>query len=270
MLISGFYPKGLMEQVKRRLGRDKKASEQDSSILDKLLSEKMWSRVARKYFMEWKMVWKDVTFGFTVAGIIAVMVPNSFFHMLFPGVGQDSLTWWQIGLQTCIGPLAAFFTFIGSMGNIPLAAVLYTNGVSFAGVMAFIFSDLMVFPVIRINAKYYGWKMAAYLAIILFLALILSAISLQLIFEFLQILPTQMQVGGRPSPELAWDYTAILNLLFVGFSGAFALLSGRGFWKKQWSAWWSQQGKSSDWMERVLFILALLSLAWLGLGLAAL
>ncbi|SER48197.1 hypothetical protein SAMN05421690_103013 [Nitrosomonas sp. Nm51] len=128
-----------------------------------IASREGWRQVANQYIMEWKMVWKDVTVGFTVAGIIAAFVPQSFFQMLFVGSGADDPQFWQILLQTLVGPIAAFFTFIGSMGNIPLAAVLYGNGVRFAGVMAFIFSDLVVLPVLRIQAKYYGWKMAMYI-----------------------------------------------------------------------------------------------------------
>lgn len=111
------------------------------------------------------MVWKDVTIGFTIAGIIAVFVPSAFFQTLFIGSGQSGGNpgFFAVLENVLVGPIAAFFTFIGSMGNIPLAAVLYGNGVSFGGVMAFIFSDLVVFPVIRVNAKYYGWKMALYI-----------------------------------------------------------------------------------------------------------
>ncbi|MDF9798753.1 uncharacterized membrane protein YraQ (UPF0718 family) [Catalinimonas alkaloidigena] len=109
-----------------------------------------------QYFMEWNMVWKDVTVGFTLAGIIAAFVPSSFFETLFIGTGGDqtSYSFFTLLEHVVVGPVAAFCTVIGSMGNIPLASLLYSNGVSFAGIMAFIFSDLVVFPVLRINAKY--------------------------------------------------------------------------------------------------------------------
>ncbi|HKK23013.1 MAG TPA: permease, partial [Pseudohaliea sp.] len=127
-----------------------------------IVSRDGWRQVSSRYVMEWHMVWKDVTIGFTVAGIIAAFVPTAFFEALFPGAGTADAGFGQLLLQTLAGPLAAFFTFIGSMGNIPLAAVLYDNGVSFAGIMAFIFSDLVVLPVLRIQARYYGWPMALY------------------------------------------------------------------------------------------------------------
>ena len=93
-------------------------------------------------------------------------------------------------------PVAAFFTFIGSMGNIPLAALLYGHGVSFAGVMAFIFSDLVVLPVLRINAAYYGWKMSLYILLLLS-GLVVVSIILHYVMVWLDVLP---QIGGgQPS-----------------------------------------------------------------------
>ena len=124
--------------------------------------------------MEWKMVWKDVTLGFTIAGIVAAFVPDSFFQTLFINSGQGTTHFGFLTIleHIIVGPIAAFLTFIGSMGNIPLAALLFGKGVSFAGVMAFIFSDLVVFPVLRINAKYYGWKMSLFILFLLFTSLI--------------------------------------------------------------------------------------------------
>ena len=92
-----------------------------------------------------------------------------FFQALFinTGNGTTDFSFWEILEHVIVGPVAAFLTFIGSMGNIPLAALLFGKGVSFAGVMAFIFSDLVVFPVLRINAKYYGWKMSLFILFLL-------------------------------------------------------------------------------------------------------
>ena len=152
-------PRRLVERVRDRLGGDE---QQDGhavrSAWDKLQSRDGWQAIGQSYVMEWQMVWKDVLIGFTIAGIIAAFVPDAFFETLFVGAGSGSEPGFGAVLaQTLIGPFAAFATFIGSMGNIPLAALLYERGVSFAGVMAFIFSDLVVLPVLRINAQYYGW-----------------------------------------------------------------------------------------------------------------
>ncbi len=180
-----------------------------------------WARVGHRYAMEWKMVWKDVTFGFTVAGIIAAFVPSSFFQTLFVGAGSDSLSFLDVLLQTLVGPLAAFFTFIGSMGNIPLAALLFDHGVSFAGVMAFIFSDLVVFPVLRINAKYYGWTMALYILGGLLVALVGSALLLHYGFALAGLLPETASQSGSVTDQAFFtvDYKLFLNLAFLALSG---------------------------------------------------
>lgn len=223
-----------------------------------------WRQVARRFFMEWQMVWKDVLFGFTVAGVIAAFVPQSFFQSLFLGSGDSEVAWWQIALHTLIGPLAAFFTFIGSMGNIPLAAVLFGSGVSFAGVMAFIFSDLVVFPVLRISGRYFGWRMATYILLVFLISLVAASLVLHIGFGAFGLLPDSDAARAsqvEPKERFAIDYTFFLNVVFLAVSGflAWMVLS-----KKD-----EQEGHDhggSDWMERVLFGLALLSMAWLGIG----
>jgi len=218
-----------------------------------------WRRVARRYFMEWSMVWKDVTIGFTVAGAIAAFVPPAFFQALF--VGGSDPTVGQIALQTLIGPLAAFFTFIGSMGNIPLAAILFSSGVSFAGVMAFIFSDLVVFPVLRISAQYFGWRMAAYILGVFLVCLVLASWALHGLFAVAGSLPdpaTSHVARVAPEERFGVDYTLFLNLGFGGVTAALAWLARSG------------SGDEAGGGLRVsgpLGVLALASLAWLAGGL---
>jgi hypothetical protein len=234
---------------------------------DKLQSVKGWRQVARKYFMEWGMVWKDVTVGFTIAGIIAAFVPPVFFETLFIGAGQSGTTmsFFAVLENVVIGPIAAFFTFIGSMGNIPLAAILYNNGVSFGGIMAFIFSDLVVFPVIRINVKYYGWKMALYILGLLFGALIATALVLHYSFALIGILP-ESGINVTQSDRFAIDYTFYLNLLFLGFTGVLAWLAFQPL-SKGTSDEEHRHGGSRSMVEQVLFWLAIASYLWLAGGL---
>jgi hypothetical protein len=219
-----------------------------------------WRRVGRRYGMEWGMVWKDVTFGFTVAGVIAAFVPPAFFRALFPG-GSDPHGW-QILAQTLVGPVAAFFTFIGSMGNIPLAAVLFTSGVSFAGVMAFIFSDLVVFPVLRISGQYFGWRMAFYILGVFLVSLVGASLLLHGGFSFAGALPDPAAIElarTRPTERFAADSTLGLNAVFLAVSAALVALARSGDGG-------SEHGGEPSWMDRLLAGLAAASLVWLAGG----
>jgi len=192
LLIRIINPKKLIKNARERLdSEDDEEMNSDKSWKKKMKSETSWAKVSQQYGMEWKMVWKDVTVGFTIAGIVAAFVPDSFFQMLFinSGEGTTDFGFFTILEHIIVGPLAAFITFIGSMGNIPLAALLFGKGVSFAGVMAFIFSDLVVFPILRINAKYYGWKMSFFILFLLFVSLIGASLALHYSFDLFGALP---------------------------------------------------------------------------------
>jgi len=225
-----------------------------------LLQKEKWEQVAMHYYMEWSMVWKDVTFGFTIAGVIAAFVPHEFFEWLFLGGADPSFG--QVLQQCIVGPVAAFFTFIGSMGNIPLAAVLYGNGVSFAGIMAFIFSDLVVLPVLRVNAKYYGWTMALYILGVFLTALVLTALILYYVFKAIGILPSSEDAKSVTDRDyFAFDYTFGLNVAFGAMS---VLLFG---WHFKQNRWKFTMGSSV--VEILLFWLALASYIWIIGGLFA-
>lgn len=289
LIVKYTRPKELLRKARRRLNEQEGEDKQDKDApdwKDKITSKQGWQQVAKKYFMEWGMVWKDVTFGFTIAGIIAAFVPRSFFQTLFMGAGTQNPSFFAILENTIVGPIAAFFTFIGSMGNIPLAAILFNNGVSFAGVMAFIFSDLVVFPVIRVNAKYYGWKVALYIVGVFFAALIATAIVMHYGFSLFGILPQSAASSNPQSTErFAIDYTFWLNLVFLAVTGVLAWLRfGSG--KKQQNDQHEQDndddgcehhsghnhdhgGGKQGFTEKLLFWLALLSYIWLIGGIIA-
>ncbi len=256
------FPKKLVDEARER-ARDEQAGD-DGDVPDwkqLIKSREGWRKVAQRYVMEWKMVWKDVTVGFTVAGAIAAFVPKSFFQALFVGAGTEDPAFWHVGLQTLIGPVAAFFTFIGSMGNIPLAAVLFGNGVSFAGIMAFIFSDLVVFPVLRIQAKYYGWKMTMYILGVFLTVLVTAALIMHYGFGAAGMLPDASSAQSVTEREFfAVDYTFFLNI-------AFALVSlGFMVWKAV--ATGLKMSSSDELGERILLWLAVLAFLWLAGGVA--
>jgi len=262
LLVRLTLPAGLERAARDHAGRAAAASQDPPPDWRRLiLSLDGWRRVARRYLMEWRMVWKDVTFGFTVAGVIAVFVPAEVFRSLFVGSGQAGAGLAQVLLQTLVGPLAAFFTFIGSMGNIPLAAVLFGSGVSFAGVMAFIFSDLVVFPVLRISARYFGPAMAFYVLGVFLASLVTTSILLHYGFELLGAMPDPAQAAThriRPGERFQVDYSFFLNLAFGLASLALAWLARSGPEH--------EAGGEGSAVDRVLLGLASLSLLWLAGG----
>ncbi|HAF75734.1 MAG TPA: permease [Maribacter sp.] len=270
ILIRLINPKKLIEKARKNLeNEDDDEMDGSKDWKKQIKNEDSWARVAKKYKMEWQMVWKDVTVGFTVAGITAAFVPDSFFQTLFinSGQGNTDFTFLEILEHIVVGPVAAFLTFIGSMGNIPLAALLFGKGVSFAGVMAFIFSDLVVFPVLRINAKYYGWKMSLFITFLLFTALIGTALALHYGFDLLNMLPDSSQVKIQDSEFFKIDYTFFLNVAFLIISAYLVYL---GFFKKKdVEHSMSEMAPKSPLLESVLKYAAFICYIWLAGGLTA-
>ncbi|MFL1013086.1 permease [Flavisericum labens] len=269
ILIRIINPKKLIEKARKNLedDGDNDAIDNSKNWKKQIKKESSWARVAKKYKMEWQMVWKDVTVGFTIAGIVAAFVPDSFFETLFinSGQGNTDFNFFEILEHIIVGPVAAFLTFIGSMGNIPLAALLFGKGVSFASVMAFIFSDLVVFPVLRINAKYYGWKMSLFILFLLFMALIGTSLTLHYAFDLFNILPDPSQVKIQDSQYFKIDYTLFLNLAFLVISGYLIYL---GFFKKKdVEHSMSEMAPKSPIQENILKYTAFICYVWLVGGL---
>jgi len=268
VLIRVINPKKLIEKARKNLeSEDEDEMDESKDWKKQIQKENAWAKVGKKYKMEWQMVWKDVTVGFTIAGIVAAFVPDSFFQTLFinSGQGNTDFTFFEILEHIIVGPIAAFLTFIGSMGNIPLAALLFGKGVSFAGVMAFIFSDLVVFPVLRINAKYYGWKMSFFILFLLFTALIGASLALHYTFEMFSILPDPSQVKIQDSEYFKIDYTFFLNIAFLAVSGYLIYLSF--FKKKDVDHSMSEMAPKSQLLESILKYAAIICYVWLVGGL---
>jgi len=267
ILIRLINPKKLIENARKNLGEKEDDTDADSkSWKQKMKSEESWAKVAKQYGMEWKMVWKDVTVGFTIAGIVAAFVPDAWFQTLFIGSGDGNtdFSFLEILEHIIVGPVAAFITFIGSMGNIPLAALLFGKGVSFAGVMAFIFSDLVVFPILRINAKYYGWKMSLFILFLLFTSLVGASLLLHYGFEAFQLLPDPSQVKVQDTSYFKLNYTFFLNLAFLAGSGYLLYL---GFFKHKDMMHMKEMAPKSKTLERTLKYAALGCYVWLTAGL---
>lgn len=130
-----------------------------------------------------------------------------------------SLPSWAIALENAmVAPFVAALTFIGSMGNIPLATVLNSNGVLFAGIMGFIYSDLMVPPLVAVNAKYYGKKVALYIAVVMYISIVITALILNGIFSIFSIVPESNRVVSEVA-QFKIDYTFYFNILFTLIAG---------------------------------------------------
>jgi uncharacterized membrane protein YraQ (UPF0718 family) len=266
LLVGLFQPKSIIAKARKKLGESQNEKADATPISKKIKQKENWVKVGKQYGMEWKMVWKDVTIGFTIAGIISAFVPDAFFEFLFinTGNGQNNFGFLTLLEHAVIGPFAAFMTFIGSMGNIPLAALLFGKGVSFAGVMAFIFSDLVVFPVLRINAKYYGWKMSLLILSLLFSALVITAIILHYGFDLLGFLPDLSQAKITEQSFFKINYTFFMNIGFLLISGILIYL---GFFSKEKDiSHMKEMAPKSKWLEKLLKYLAVLSYFWLGIG----
>ena len=255
-------PKRLIERTRQRFEQDGDRSGNDGASWRKAIGTLAgWRAIGQTYVMEWRMVWKDVLIGFTVAGVIAAFVPDAFFETLFVGSGDSGQPGFAATLlQTIVGPVAAFFTFIGSMGNIPLAALLFGQGVSFAGVMAFIFSDLVVWPVLRINAEYYGWKMALYILAMLLCGLVVVSLLMHYGLLALDLLPEPGSVSVVDREFFEPNYGFWLNLLFLAGSSVLAWLWWQGRDSSDGGHGEQTTRSAADWLG---IVLVTLSAIWL-------
>ncbi len=197
LLTRFWFPDKLAQRARKHAEEQQEGMDHDRSgngkktWWDKLTSRKGWQAIADAFFMEWKMAYKEILFGFTIAGFISVFVPQAFWNALFLNTGSDTASLWVVLENAAIAPIVAFFTFIGSMGNVPLAAMLWGNNASFGGVMSFLGADLVAATVIYLNAKYYGWKYALYLSGLLYVCMVVAGVSVHGIFALLGIIPTE-------------------------------------------------------------------------------
>lgn len=194
-------------------------------LKDRIRSSDAWSDVAHNFRGDWQMLWKEIVIGFLLAGYIALL-GQDFFNGLFL-VGETGF--WPTLWNVIVGPLIAVASFVCSIGNIPLAGVLWSGGISFAGVLAFIFADLIVFPIILAYRKYYGWKFTVRIVALMFVTMVLAALAIDGLFSVAGIIPTD-----RPSTEevfgmVKFDYKAILNIIaLVVFAALIAMTIRRG------------------------------------------
>jgi uncharacterized membrane protein YraQ (UPF0718 family)/YHS domain-containing protein len=191
---------------------------------ERLLSARAWSDVALNFRADWKMIWKEIAVGFLLAGFIA-QLGNAFFESLFVRHAPAPIPALE---NVLVGPLIAIVSFVCSIGNVPLAAVLWSGGISFAGVLAFLFADLIVLPIIAIYRKYYGALFAAQITLLMFVTIVIAGLLVDGLFSALGLVPT----GPRPSRSAIFgsiqvDYKLFLNVLASAVFVALFWLSAR-------------------------------------------
>src|SRR5579875_440630 len=193
---------------------------------ERLTSAQAWSDVAHNFRGDWQMLWKEIATGFLLAGFIA-QFGNGFFEHLFLRNAPAPLPTIE---NVVIGPLIAVLSFVCSVGNVPLAAVLWSGGISFAGVLAFLFADLIVVPILLIYRKYYGSAYAARIATLMFVTMAVAALIVAGVFSALDLTPS----GARPTrgdifSSIQVNYKLGLNVLALAiFAALFWLTARRG------------------------------------------
>jgi uncharacterized membrane protein YraQ (UPF0718 family) len=184
-----------------------------------------WSDVAHNFRGDWRMLWKEISAGFLLAGFIA-QLGDDFFNGLFVTNAPAPLGAIE---NVVVGPVIAVLSFVCSVGNVPLAAVLWSGGISFAGVLAFLFADLIVLPIVAIYRKYYGTGFALRITALMFVTMIVAALAVDGLFSALGLIPT----GPRPSRgdifgSIQLDYKLALNVVALAIFVAFFWLARRG------------------------------------------
>ena len=175
-----------------------------------------WTRVAHAFVMDWSMLWKEILGGFLIAGFLATLVPHDWWEGLFLQSGPPVV---RLIENALIGPIIAMISFVCSVGNIPLASLLWSHGISFGGVISFIYADLIVIPIIIIYAKYYGARAAAWITAIFYVSMVLAGIIVDLVFSACGLIPQ----GSRPPSAIEhahviWNYTSWLDVAAAIFA----------------------------------------------------
>ena len=191
---------------------------------ERLTSQAAWSDVAHNFRGDWQMLWKEISAGFVIAGFVALL-PAGFFNGIFLTDAPDGV---QLAWNVVVGPLVAVLSFVCSVGNVPLAAVLWAGGISFAGVIAFIYADLIVIPILLIYGRVYGWRLTRRLVAIMFASMVAAALAVQAIFGAAGLVPSERpDIDSVAARGIEWNYTTFLNIVFAAVAAALVWLTLR-------------------------------------------
>ena len=220
LLFRMFLSHKLVAEARAEAGRGLKGKMEGHAEMDMSVTEgSLWQRLTSRdgftatshYFvMDLAAVWKDIAIGLLIAGALAAWVPSDFWQKFFLVSHPVAAKIWG----PIIGPLVAVLSFVCSVGNVPLAAVLWNGGISFGGVIAFIYADLIVLPIIDIYRKYYGWKVAGLIVGIFYVAMVFAALTIEFLFDRLGLIPSQRS-AQVVEMSISFNYTTVLNIVFL-------------------------------------------------------
>jgi uncharacterized protein len=220
LLFRLFLSQGLLEAARRQAERGLRGSmeghaEMDMAVAEgpihkRITSSDGFTAISHYFVMDWASIWRDIVGGLLIAGALAAWVPKEFWQAFFlEGNPLLAALWGPL-----VGPVVAVLSFVCSIGNVPLAAVLWNGGISFGGVMAFIFADLIVLPILNIYRKYYGWRMSLFLLATFYAAMVAAGLVVELVFGLLGLIPEERNARVAEA-SIQLNYTTVLNIVFL-------------------------------------------------------
>jgi len=185
----------------------------EGPLFRRMFSDKGRTAISHYFVMDWVSIWKDIAAGLLLAGFLAVFVPKEGWQAFFLTSHPKLTTFWS----PVVGPVVAVLSFVCSVGNVPLAAVLWNGGSSFGGVLAFIYADLIVLPILNIYRKYYGMSISVFLLVTMYASMAAAALAIELIFKAVGLIPAERH-AKIVETAIHWNYTTVLNIVFLGLA----------------------------------------------------
>ncbi len=224
--FNAFVGRKLVEGARRQAERGLAGSMEGHAAMDmsisagggfwrRLLSRDGYTAVSQIFVMEWAAVIRDVAGGLLIAGAIGAWVPDTFWrHLFLAGHPLAARLWGPV-----IGPVISLLSFVCSIGNVPLAGVLWNGGISFGGVVAFLFADLIIIPILIIYRKYYGTKMMLVVLAAFYAAMVVAGYIIEFVFGALGLIPAERNARVA-AHGIEWNYTSVLNVIFLLLAAA--------------------------------------------------